>query len=296
MVVGRVWRAASTRRREIRHTDVVEIKPATEALPSGAALSTAHRSEASCPDVPKDAAQDALPNATPDARTRDRVARLILESGPLSAASLGERLGLSTAAVRRHLDLLVADGVLVEVQPRPSVQRGRGRPARRYALTDQGRGQFPHAYDDLATTALRYLFETGGAQAVAAFADRRAHLLAAELPGRATAAQLAQSLTAAGYASTLEVTASGTQMCQHHCPVAHVAAQFPELCQAETRAFEQLLGTHLQRLATIAHGDGVCTTHIPATPAPAPPDSGSARLLEQHPLEQHHHIDEGVPA
>jgi hypothetical protein len=25
----------------------------------------------------------------------------------------------------------------------------------------------------------------------------------------------------------------------------------------------RLLGTHVQRLATIAHGDGVCTTHIP---------------------------------
>ncbi len=166
-----------------------------------------------------------------------------------------------------------------------------------------GRNQFPHAYDDLATTALRYLFETGGAQAVAAFADRRAQLLAGDLAGPASPAQLADSLTAAGYASTLEVTASGTQMCQHHCPVAHVAAQFPELCQAETRAFEQLLGTHLQRLATIAHGDGVCTTHIPA--ASARPDAGTpshptdhprAQPLQHHPLDQHHHIDEGVRA
>jgi hypothetical protein len=28
-----------------------------------------------------------------------------------------------------------------------------------------------------------------------------------------------------------------------------------------------LLGTHVQRLATIAHGDGICTTHIPRGPA-----------------------------
>ena len=26
---------------------------------------------------------------------------------------------------------------------------------------------------------------------------------------------------------------------------------------------QRLVGTHVQRLATIAHGDGVCTTHIP---------------------------------
>ena len=45
--------------------------------------------------------------------------------------------------------------------------------------------------------------------------------------------------------------------------MAHVAEQFPQLCEAETRAFSRLLGVHVQRLATIAHGDGVCTTHVP---------------------------------
>jgi predicted ArsR family transcriptional regulator len=54
----------------------------------------------------------------------------------------------------------------------------------------------------------------------------------------------------------------GQQLCQHHCPVAHVAAEFPQLCEAETEAFARLLGTPVQRLATIAHGDGICTTHI----------------------------------
>jgi predicted ArsR family transcriptional regulator len=42
-----------------------------------------------------------------------------------------------------------------------------------------------------------------------------------------------------------------------------VASEFPQLCEAETEAFSKLLGTHVQRLATIAHGDGVCTTYIP---------------------------------
>jgi predicted ArsR family transcriptional regulator len=43
-----------------------------------------------------------------------------------------------------------------------------------------------------------------------------------------------------------------------------VAAEFPQLCEAETEAFGRLLGTPVQRLATIAHGDGVCTTHVTA--------------------------------
>ena len=206
-----------------------------------------------------------------DDRTRDAVARLIHERGPQSAAALAERLGLSAAAVRRHLDALVAEGLLAERDPRPSPKRGRGRPARVYALTDSGRGSFPHAYDDLATTALRYLRETGGDAAVTAFAEHRAETLAADLRGRVDAGAttatrvdaLAEGLSANGYASTTEQASAGVQICQHHCPVAHVAAEFPQLCEAETRAFEQVLGTYVQRLATIAHGDGVCTTHVP---------------------------------
>ena len=56
---------------------------------------------------------------------------------------------------------------------------------------------------------------------------------------------------------------AGEQLCQHHCPVAHVAERFPQLCEAETEPSARLVGGHVQRLATIAHGDGVCTTHIP---------------------------------
>lgn len=216
-----------------------------------------------------------------DEGTRDAVARSILERGPQPAAELAEHLGLSAAAVRRHLDALVADGLLVEREPRPSAHRGRGRPARTYALTDAGRAAFPHAYDDLASTALRYLRETGGEQTVAAFAERRAAILAAEIeagvdraaPVTVRAEAMAQALSEHGYASTARTVgatsttdATGVQICQHHCPVAHVAAEFPQLCEAETRAFEQVLGTYVQRLATIAHGDGVCTTHVPVPP------------------------------
>jgi predicted ArsR family transcriptional regulator len=209
--------------------------------------------------------------------TRDTVARTVLERGPQSAAALAEQLHLSPAAIRRHLDALVADGFLVEREPRPSAQRGRGRPARTYALTDAGRAAFPHAYDDLASTALRYLRDTGGEQAVVAFAEHRAKTLAAELsadldadaPLATRAEAMAGSLSEHGYASTTATTGSGVQVCQHHCPVAHVAAEFPELCEAETRAFAEVLGTHVQRLATIAHGDGVCTTHVPVPPAPS---------------------------
>jgi predicted ArsR family transcriptional regulator len=204
--------------------------------------------------------------------TRDEVARLLLEQGPATAAALGERLGISPTAVRRHLDALVADGLATDREQRPlgGAQRGRGRPPREFLLTALGRASFPHAYDDLAAAALRFLAETGGDKAVADFAALRVATVEERHGPEVRAAEekveaLAEALTSEGYAASAHKVGSGGQLCQHHCPVAHVAAEFPQLCEAETRAFERLLGTHVQRLATIARGDAVCTTHIPST-------------------------------
>jgi predicted ArsR family transcriptional regulator len=74
-------------------------------------------------------------------------------------------------------------------------------------------------------------------------------------------------MTADGYAASTSPQGVGLQLCQNHCPVQHAAAEFPQLCDAETAAIGRLLDVHVQRLATIAHGDGVCTTYIPAVPA-----------------------------
>jgi predicted ArsR family transcriptional regulator len=228
-----------------------------------------------------------------DSRTRDEVARLLLEHGPATATSLAKRLRLSTAAVRRHLEALAADGLVVDREQRPlgPAHRGRGRPAREFALTGHGRQAFPHAYDDLAAAALRFLAETGGEAAVTAFVEQRAgvieerHGAAIRSAGDPAARleALAGALSGEGYAASAHALGTGGQLCQHHCPVAHVAAEFPQLCEAETRAFARLLGTHVQRLATLARGDEVCTTHVPAAvrrPADPTSTTDTARPLD----------------
>ncbi len=209
------------------------------------------------------------------APTRGQVARLILERGPSTAATLGGRLGLTPAAIRRHLDNLLAEGLIETRTARTYGNRGRGRPAKVFVITDAGRSAFEHAYDGLATSALRFLAETAGPEAIAEFARRQLSDLErryapavsrGDLASRVQA--LAEALSADGYAASagpapaIGRAGGGEQLCQHHCPVAHVAAEFPQLCEAETEAFGRLLGTPVQRLATIAHGDGICTTHV----------------------------------
>jgi predicted ArsR family transcriptional regulator len=223
-----------------------------------------------------------------DQPTRQRVARSILVNGPSTAAALAERLDLTPAAVRRHLDQLVEEGAVEAREPRSYTARGRGRPAKVFALTEQGHNGFDQQYDDLAVDALRFLAETGGDEAVRAFAERRVAFveqrfdeLMEQQPDLGPAEALAQVFTEEGYAAAVRDVPVGEQLCQQHCPVSHVAHEFPQLCEAETQAISRVLGRHVQRLATIAHGDGVCTTCIPHLQTALPPSAAEKTQTEK---------------
>jgi predicted ArsR family transcriptional regulator len=213
-----------------------------------------------------------------DGHTRRTIIRLLVESGPVTASRISERLGLSAAGVRRHLDALIDAGDAQANAAAAWQQEGRGRPAKRYQLTAAGRAKLEHTYDDLASAAMRQLREIGGDDAVRTFARRRIDTILSDVrPAdsdtdeavEGAADRLADALTKAGYATTTTRVGGpirGVQICQHHCPVSHVAEEFPELCEAEQEAMAEVLGTHVQRLATIVNGDCACTTHVPLIP------------------------------
>jgi predicted ArsR family transcriptional regulator len=203
-----------------------------------------------------------------EAGTRGRVLAVIMARGAATAAEIAEEFTLTQAAVRRHLTALTDGGLITTRERRPHGSRGRGRPAKVFVPTDQGRNGFEHSYDKLAIDLLAYLSEQEGPEAVDKYARHHFAEFAAEHAREISAAAspadaLAGALTADGFMATVQPVSSGQQLCQHHCPVAAVAATYPELCIAETEVFSRILGSHVQRLATIAHGDGVCTTHIP---------------------------------
>jgi predicted ArsR family transcriptional regulator len=223
--VAAVTRARFDLRQQLRHTGVVKSVAPLESVQAG---------------------------------TRERVLALLLELGPSTAATLSERLDVTPAGIRRHLDALLAEGVVSTREPRRRVV-ARGRPAKLYALTDAGHAAGPSAYDDLALGALRFMTP----EQVDAFAEARGRELEQRYAGTSTPDELAVRLSEDGYAASVSEQGRGVQLCQHHCPVQHVAAEFPQLCDAETAALGRLLDVHVQRLATIAHGDGVCTTFVP---------------------------------
>ena len=120
---------------------------------------------------------------------------------------------------------------------------------------------------------LEALREAGGDAAVTAFAERRvAEILSGVTPVSEGADRedvvraVVEAFRRHGYAATVNETAGNIQICHHHCPISHVAHDFPQLCAAEHDALSNLLGQHIQPLATIADGNGICTTNIPIRP------------------------------
>ncbi|GAA1730584.1 MULTISPECIES: helix-turn-helix transcriptional regulator [Dietzia] len=228
--------------------------------------------------------------------TRSSIRELLLERGALTAVEIGHELGLTAAGVRRHLDHLVEAGEVEAVRSRPAGTRGR--PAKAFQMTVSGRSTARHGYDHLAVEALTALRRIGGTAAVTEFARERVrsvigHVRPAEGPHdvERAATDIATALSGAGYASSVEEAGTGLQICQHHCPVWNVASRFPELCAAEQEVVSEIVGTHVQRLATIAGGNCACTTNIPtgtvtvsdlAATIPAPADaSASAPTAER---------------
>ncbi|MDQ0855381.1 putative ArsR family transcriptional regulator [Arthrobacter sp. V4I6] len=229
------------------------------------------------PQVPS-APVAAVHAADADERTRDRVLNAVLEHGPISAAELGDLLGFTPAAVRRHLDHLSRDGV---IEVKRVARAGAGRPARRYVLSSQGQSSLGNDYLDIAKIALRRLGEMAGPEAVRQFAverfgemerryapdveqagpdiTARAQVLS-ELLGRDGFVASAASIEAK---APLPAALSSVQLCQGHCPIQQLAAEFPVFCEVETEVFSRLVGVDVRRLSTLARGGHVCTTHIP---------------------------------
>lgn len=227
------------------------------------------------------------PGPADEAGTRRRILELVAADGPVSAAELAAELDLTGTAIRRHLGVLESTAqIAVHESTLPAPAR-RGRPARRYVVTTQGQAALSHRYPELAAQALRFLAEVAGPAALEEFAERRVrdlearHSAAVDAAGpgvQARAQALADGLARDGYAATARPGpgARAVQLCQGHCPVQQIAAEFPQLCEAEAHAFSRLLGVHVQRLSTLAAGGHVCTTNIPITTPPAPVEGPNA--------------------
>ena len=195
---------------------------------------------------------------------RPAVLDLLKVHGPSNAPELARLRGVSLTAVRQQLSMLQREGL---VEPRTERRRV-GRPTQLFVLTEKAEALFPQAYGPLALALLRQLRDVDGEEKLDQLFERRTRSLVAayrkRLAGKSIGdkwKELARIRAEEGYMARVE--AKG--LTEHHCPIAAIAQEFPQVCRFEKRLFEAVLGTPLDRTEHLASGGRACVY------APGPP-------------------------
>jgi predicted ArsR family transcriptional regulator len=195
--------------------------------------------------------------------SQQEILRLLRREGELTVEELSRHMGISKVAVRQHLEILEADGLLSTRSERRPV----GRPRRLYRLSEAADDLFPKSYSVLAEMILEHLQDSGGPARVAEFFESRRRRLEREvlpmlagqgLEGRVRA--LAQFQDQAGYMAECEALPEGGFVIrEHNCAICKVARRFPQACQKELEMFQSLLDADVERQQHMAAGDAMCS-------------------------------------
>jgi DeoR family suf operon transcriptional repressor len=210
--------------------------------------------------VPPTSTIDALPSARRAILTR------IKHEGEARAEELAGALGITTSAIRQHLQAMARDG-LVEHR---EVRSGPGRPKHVFRLTPTADALFPRAYGELAGELLSTLAEDDPEALQRAFERRRgrriadAHARLAGLDLDAAVTELARILDEDGYlAEAMPDPEGGWLIVEHNCAILSVAMRYGVACSTELEFLQAVLPTtEIERIAHMVSGAHHCAYRI----------------------------------
>lgn len=156
----------------------------------------------------------------------------VLRDGPLRAQEIADRLGVDPSAVRRHLEQLVALGM---VEPYDVVQ-GPGRPKRFFRITPAGRETGPRNYPLLLAALMRKVADGDGRKQLFRYLEAIAGDLAGSPSKGADAKKrldlLLAKYNALGFEAEVVTEGRATVLIQRNCPFLSAATGDPEaLCE-----------------------------------------------------------------
>ena len=201
---------------------------------------------------------------------RDRVLYQLKTHGPQTAARVGKRLAVTTMAVRQHLSVLQAEGVVDFTDERRKV----GRPARLWQLTAKANDRFPDSHSELAVDLLQAIQSVSGAAGLerltAARTRKQVKSYRARMPSRdrpleERVAALARIRRDEGYMAECRRVRKGTiELVENHCAISKAAQFCPKLCSGELTLFREALGDDVtvERVEHMLSGDRRCTFRI----------------------------------
>jgi predicted ArsR family transcriptional regulator len=202
-------------------------------------------------------------------RSRDRILFHLKSRGPQTAGDVAARLGMTSAGARQHL-LKLLDAGLVEGE---DSREGRGRPKKRWRLTESGHARFPDRHSELTLELLNSTQEIFGADGLerliahrerASIADYRRRLGPRQSLHR-TLNALAAIRSGEGYMASVQADGGGAfLLIEDHCPICAAAASCQGLCRSELAVFRAVLGADVtvERTDHIIAGARRCAYRI----------------------------------
>ncbi len=209
----------------------------------------------------------ALPLVNPDfplghKGQRGTVLVQLKRAQPLTAKELAARLGVSLNAARHHLKELEVEGLVRYDRSR----RGVGAPAFSYRLSPAGEALFPRRYQETLTSLLDQIVEREGREAAVALLDSHLARLAAqlkiELAGLSAEDRLAAVARVRSEQGYMAEARAPAVLTEHNCAIQAVAERFPEICAAEAKFLEDVLGAEVDRRGHILSGCAACEYHV----------------------------------
>ncbi len=198
--------------------------------------------------------------------SQDKILYQLKRLGPQTAKKLGQELGMTTMGARQHLALLDDEGLVTTL---PEESQGRGRPVKRWKLTQQGHGRFPDAHAQVTSDMLIAVTEVLGEDALDKIIDQRTertYALYSEtldpiktLSGKLKA--LAKLRTEEGYMAEVERVEGGYRLIEHHCPICIAATTCQGFCRSELDVFQSLFdgAATVARDEHLIHGARRCS-------------------------------------
>jgi predicted ArsR family transcriptional regulator len=195
--------------------------------------------------------------------SRQEILRLLRTRGGMTVEDLSRAMGISSVAVRQHLEVLTARELVRAATERRPV----GRPCRVYSLTEAANDLFPQNYHGLALMILEHLREHDGEVKVEEVFAARGERLAAQYTPRMEGKSLRERVAAVarmqdenGYMSEWEECPDGSfRLREYNCAICQVARCFPRVCRQEAELFARLLDAEVTREEHLIAGDGRCS-------------------------------------
>jgi len=196
--------------------------------------------------------------------TRQKLIRLIRESGGCTLADLRRRTGLSRSTLRQHLGRMSRDGMVQS----HLVKRPTGRPPLMYRLTPRAELASPETYVTFLRAVFGALRRQGQDRLEELFrqiADRVAaqHPEILALPDPGARLEAFRRLFFNDLETTeIERTPAGYQFSLYACPLAPVALEFRDLCCVTREVIHGVVGEQVEQSEWIIRGDPRCTFEI----------------------------------